>query len=591
MKHVYWKVLAACLAAILLLLAVSCHSDEQTDIPPDSTQEEDIPASTTPDVPDEIQLSDAFVVIRPDERSEDEVKAAQMLWRVLGTLYDGKFRLETDYLDKNAAASGGNEFEILIGETNREPTQALLSELTYRDWSYRVVSPNRIVICGGNPAATLQATAAFLRDMFGYEEDAQTGEIISAGSAAALKVGSAFDYRHQYEVTSFRLGRHALSEYTLVPSNQNGSAEAVQQIVNHFTSLTGTEIPVMSLATYRRGEGGPAIFFGCADEEDSHVIAKPYSSDRYYILEDLDNIVIDFKSADVAMCAAARFIKECTPADANPSVAVSFPSELHITGLYIPKGTNSLDLDSIETTEVAPGVVYEERLYYDPNGKPVRAYMITVEKGAASIATALPGDNAKIGTYATVLDQVIAAAEHGKRVVAGINADFFGNTMEGLCVREGVLLHDVSGRPWFGITQDGTPVLGTAEQFERYRDQLVCGVGGSNVIIDNDYVSHISVDHEFGYTRHPRTAVGIKADGSTVLLVVDGRQSKVSNGAALADLADILGSVGCVDALNLDGGGSSTFVLTDGNGQFTVTNSPSDGSLRDVADGLMVILP
>ena len=85
--------------------------------------------------------------------------------------------------------------------------------------------------------------------------------------------------------------------------------------------------------------------------------------------------------------------------------------------------------------------------------------------------------------------------------------------------------------------------------------------------------------------------MGIKADGSLVLLVVDGRQSKISNGASLADLADILGSVGCIEALNLDGGGSSTFVLTDGDGQFTVTNSPSDGSLRSVADGLMVVLP
>ena len=109
-------------------------------------------------------------------------------------------------------------------------------------------------------------------------------------------------------------------------------------------------------------------------------------------------------------------------------------------------------------------------------------------------------------------------------------------------------------------------------------------------MVDGDYVTHISIDDEFGYTRHPRTAVGIKADGSVVLLVVDGRQSKISNGAALADLADILGSVGCVDAINLDGGGSSTFVLKEGD-ELCVKNSPSDGSLRDVADGLMVILP
>jgi exopolysaccharide biosynthesis protein len=292
------------------------------------------------------------------------------------------------------------------------------------------------------------------------------------------------------------------------------------------------------------------------------------------------------------MTAATRFIQACTPAaDAGDSMSVSFADKNALTGLHIPEGTNSLVLDSANVTEMAPGVVYEERLYHDPNGKPVRAYMITVEKGAATIATSLPGDKEKIGTYANVLAQVKSAADHGKNVIAGINADFFGNTMEGLCVRDGVELHDYSGRPWFGITKDGEAVLGTPEEFAKYQGKLVTGVGGSNVVINNDYVSHISVDHEFGYTRHPRTAVGIKADGSTVLLVVDGRQSKISNGAALADLADILGSLGCIEALNLDGGGSSTFVLKDQSGQFVVTNSPSDGSLRDVADGLMVILP
>ena len=126
----------------------------------------------------------------------------------------------------------------------------------------------------------------------------------------------------------------------------------------------------------------------------------------------------------------------------------------------------------------------------------------------------------------------------------------------------------------------------------RYKNSadLWTAVGGSNIIIEYDQVSHVSVDHEFGYTRHPRTAVGYKEDGSIVLLVVDGRQPEISNGASLADLADILGSMECVKALNLDGGGSSTFVLAE-DGELTVQNSPSDGKLRDVADGLMVILP
>jgi len=73
-------------------------------------------------------------------------------------------------------------------------------------------------------------------------------------------------------------------------------------------------------------------------------------------------------------------------------------------------------------------------------------------------------------------------------------------------------------------------------------------------------------------------------------MVVDGRQPEISNGASLADLADLLGDLGCIDAINLDGGGSSTFVLKEGD-TFNVKNSPSAGALRAVANGLMVILP
>jgi exopolysaccharide biosynthesis protein len=62
---------------------------------------------------------------------------------------------------------------------------------------------------------------------------------------------------------------------------------------------------------------------------------------------------------------------------------------------------------------------------------------------------------------------------------------------------------------------------------------------------------------------HPRTAAGVDADGFLLLLVVDGRQAQ-SRGVSLEDLAAILEDLGAVDALNLDGGGSSSFVV---NGQ------------------------
>lgn len=79
--------------------------------------------------------------------------------------------------------------------------------------------------------------------------------------------------------------------------------------------------------------------------------------------------------------------------------------------------------------------------------------------------------------------------------------------------------------------------------------------------------------------RHPRSAVGVSADGRTLLIVaVDGRQEH-SRGATLVELGRLMQSMGAYHALNLDGGGSSALVIKDpGTGVFAVANQPSDTS-------------
>jgi exopolysaccharide biosynthesis protein len=77
---------------------------------------------------------------------------------------------------------------------------------------------------------------------------------------------------------------------------------------------------------------------------------------------------------------------------------------------------------------------------------------------------------------------------------------------------------------------------------------------------------------------HPRTAIGYTATGKMILLVVQGRMPGVAAGASLRDLASIMKDLGCAEALNLDGGGSSTLLV---NGLETI--KPSDpGGQRPV---------
>jgi len=91
--------------------------------------------------------------------------------------------------------------------------------------------------------------------------------------------------------------------------------------------------------------------------------------------------------------------------------------------------------------------------------------------------------------------------------------------------------------------------------------------------------TRITVDEEvfFGTTIpdvHPRTAAGIDEEGNLLLMIVDGRQRN-SRGVTLTELSDLMKAVGAVDAINLDGGGSSTLVV--GN---TLLNRPTGGTFQ-----------
>jgi exopolysaccharide biosynthesis protein len=91
----------------------------------------------------------------------------------------------------------------------------------------------------------------------------------------------------------------------------------------------------------------------------------------------------------------------------------------------------------------------------------------------------------------------------------------------------------------------------------------------------------------FATDRHPRTAVATLADGRVLLMVVDGRQPEHSIGMTLAEVAGTLLELGAVEAINLDGGGSTTMVV-----EGRIVNRPSDATgERPVSDVLLVLPP
>ena len=122
-----------------------------------------------------------------------------------------------------------------------------------------------------------------------------------------------------------------------------------------------------------------------------------------------------------------------------------------------------------------------------------------------------------------------------------------------------------------------------AEMFE-----AKTAIGGGPVLI-NDGLFVDSYVEEMFYgispdTNQPRTAVGITSDDKMIFFVCEGREMTAGvYGLTTADVANVLLDLGCVEAINLDGGGSSCMLV---NGQETI--KVSDGSQRSVASTLML---
>ena len=86
----------------------------------------------------------------------------------------------------------------------------------------------------------------------------------------------------------------------------------------------------------------------------------------------------------------------------------------------------------------------------------------------------------------------------------------------------------------------------------------------------------------------PRTAAGITPNNMIYFIIVDGRQATYSNGVSFGNLSDIFFALGVKEAINLDGGGSSTLVIKE-NADWRVKNKPSDGSQRMVANAWTIV--
>lgn len=247
----------------------------------------------------------------------------------------------------------------------------------------------------------------------------------------------------------------------------------------------------------------------------------------------------------------------------------------------------------LHAQDVAQPSPYPNTFYKKERIKQTTVYAVTVTPPySLDIVIASPKGKGK-----KQLSQMINEAEksESKNIILGVNASYFdpstGEVIGTTVYRKKTIKEESLHRAQADIRDH---MLSFGYDLPAVYSLLTAGPylvkDGKNIALKAAREENFSKNYD---SYHPRTALGKRADGSLVFVVVDGRKNN-EKGMTLDELAQYLLQQKCVEAINMDGGGSSTLVLS---GEFYgkdkrenyVQNKPSDGHERAVVNGIVVI--
>ncbi len=553
----------------------------------DQTSSNNPPVETQPPVTD-FELTEDWVVIRSDT-SEDAMAAIRYLRKAIKDLFGFEPALKTDFLAKDQAPA---PYEILVGPTNRENAAFFYEGLTLNDYGYYVVSGGTIAITGGSSESMLLGAERFMSDMFGYKGEG-TGEkkIINVGASRLVK--------YTYPVTSFTVSGNSIADYSIVHDSENQYKSAAKKLQTLIADMCGVTLPLVK----SRDDIATKYYFFVGNGE------KNLGQYIYQFNEDKGNVSICAAKTGINN-AVTNFINTYLPSNAKGKVNLKVPAGINSNYTFTKEQFNDLKYQkTTDQSKVCAGVTRYTRHYVDRNGKPVIAYVIEAAPGSVNPIMGTRNSEYSITTGTQSILNQISAETNKTRVdiCAAVNGCYYiwdaptpdgknnGIRPRGLNVKDGKVLctNERDTIPVFAVLKNGNFFFGyPSEQNVRLANIQHC-IGGFGMVLKDGEVSDLAVPaarpEEFSNIRHPRTVVAAKADGTLVLIVVDGRQPSHSNGASLADMAVICLELDCVDAVNIDGGGSSiSYTKNYATGQYTMWNKPSDGSPRSVINSLLL---
>lgn len=252
---------------------------------------------------------------------------------------------------------------------------------------------------------------------------------------------------------------------------------------------------------------------------------------------------------------------------------------------------------SDSTYTLAPGVQALEMKILSSTGLAVKMFVLEVDLKEAHLTmkASSPNEEGKLKTKQQMTLQALAYDKSGSRVLAAVNGDFFAKdgTPQGIYYRNGTCLKGTMTDnvcTFFAITKNKRAIIGSYDEYDSYKENIQEAVGGRVRLMTNGNVLPQTVT-----ALEPRTAIGVTDDNVVYILVADGRNFWYSNGMRYAEMGAVMKALGAKNAINLDGGGSSTFIIRKiagfEDGRFAIRNWSYDngGVEREVANGLLVV--
>jgi len=236
---------------------------------------------------------------------------------------------------------------------------------------------------------------------------------------------------------------------------------------------------------------------------------------------------------------------------------------------------------TVQSTATAIPITYDDWNYQSDNVS-IKITEVT-EGGGKNRITYFVAD--VIVSNATQIQSAFAENKFGRNIIEytsqiaeenaaifAVNGDYYGFRDDGIVIRNGIIYRDLPTRTGLAFYTDGSMMIYDETQTSA-AELLAEGVWNTlsfgPALIENSVVvtdfSDANVDHNFGNHsitgNNPRTGVGIIDTNHFVFVVVDGRSTGYSRGVTLSEFAQIFSDLGCSDAYNIDGGGSSTMVF------------------------------